>query len=255
MIHHYAIIDNSRIRKAKKIISCLNLYYKEGLKNKIILEIGCGSGLISYQMAKHANKVISIDVQHESLQGTINKHKSHILSQINFIISDGIELNFKSNSIDIVICNQVIEHIQKQLQQQLIDESYRVLKPNGIFYIATPNKLWPIEPHTKLPFLSYFPRNIANIYIRLFRKIDTYDVVLPTYYKLKRMISLRFDEVIDLTPFVIMNPEKFYIKNEIPKILKSSLKRIPLFILKLFSPFFPSWILIGRARAQCKHKN
>lgn len=157
----FAVVDESRIQKAKKIIACIEYVNNDKFTAKKILEIGGGSGLISYEMSKYGNEVITVDVQDKSLKNTIKKYQIK-LKDFNFILASGYKLPFKPNSFDIVICNQVIEHVPKQYHQQLINGAYSVLKSNGIFYIATPNKLWLIEPHTKLPFLSYLPMIIAN---------------------------------------------------------------------------------------------
>lgn len=202
--------------------------------------------MISYEISKYGNDVTTVDVQDKSLKKTINKYQIK-LKDFNFLLAGGHKLPFKPNSFDVVICNQVIEHVPKQHRHQLINEAHSALKSNGIFYIATPNKLWPIEPHVRLPFLSYLPINIANRYANVFRKndkYDNYDVVLLYLWELKRILC-DFYTVVDLTPVTIKNTETFYIKDEIPEILKPLLKRFPLSILQLFSSFFPSWILIG----------
>ena len=114
-----------------------------------------------------------------------------------------------------------------------------------MFYIATPNKLWPIEPHTKLLFLSYLPRNIANRYVMRFKGIQEYDVFLLSYNQIRRLLVSKFKNPFDLTPIIVKTPEKFYISNEIPKQLQPSLKKMPLCILRTFNYFFPSWVLVG----------
>ncbi len=244
MIEGYAIADDSRIRKAKKIIVCLEFVMNKKLRNMRLLEIGAGSGLISYELSKHGNEVVAIDIQADTLKKAINNLKIQLTEYINFQIADGINLPFKSNCFDVCICNQVIEHVPKNKQEELINEAYRVLKNKGLFYMATGNKLWPIEPHTGLPFLQYLPQLIADKYIKLFKKIDRYDVSLPTYWKLK-MMMYKFNKIIDLTPHIIKNPEKFYIREEIPSHFKLVTKRIPLRILSAISPISPSWILVG----------
>lgn len=242
--YDFAVVDTDRVQKAKKIIACLEFVMEAKLKSRKILEIGGGSGLISYEISKYGNEVTTIDVQDVSIKEAIKKYKIP-LESYTFLIANGVEQPFKSNSFDVVICNQVIEHIPKQCHQQLIDESHRVLKSNGIFYIATPNKLWPIEPHTKLPFLSYLPRKLADKYIKSAKGIDEWEVSLLIYKQLKEIASTKFKTLIDLTPIIVKNPETFYIKSEISNLLKSPLKTIPLDILRLLNPFYPSWIVIG----------
>jgi SAM-dependent methyltransferase len=41
--------------------------------------------------------------------------------------------------------------------EALLDEVWRVLKPGGLAYLACPNRYSLVEPHYRLPFLSWFP--------------------------------------------------------------------------------------------------
>lgn len=241
----FAVVDESRIQKAKKIIACIEYVMNGKLEHKRILEIGGGSGLISYEMSKYGNEVITVDVQDESLKDTIYKYQIQF-KDFNFLLASGYKLPFKPNSFDVVICNQVIEHVPKQHHQQLINASYRVLKSNGIFYIATPNKLWPIEPHTKLPFISYLPNTIANKYIKLFKEgVDEYNIDLLTYSQLKKTLSYAFEEVVDLHSEITKNPKKFHLDNEIPSPILKFTALMPLELINKLSNFIPSWIHIA----------
>lgn len=239
--YSYAIVDDSRFVKAKKIIACLQLMCND-LQDKEALEIGCGSGIISSEISKTVKHMTAIDIADEALKKAMQSNNLPELP-FQFIIGDGTRLPFLDTSFDIIVCNQVFEHVRNQ--DKLIAEVYRVLKLDGICYIATANKLWPLEPHTKLPFLSYLPKSIADKYIRKFRGPNEYDVFLPTYWKLRRIISNKFDLIIDLTSIVIKYPEKFYITNEIPKSVRGILTKIPLWLLQIFVPLSPSWIIIG----------
>ena len=121
--------------------------------------------------------MVAGDITGETLENTMENRGIRQLP-FQFVVSDGTSLPFRASSFDIVVCNHVFEHVIGQ--RELVSEIYRVLKPNGLCYIATGNKLWPIEPHTKLPFLSYLPKSIANKYAKIVG-LDEYDVSLPTY--------------------------------------------------------------------------
>lgn len=240
----YAITDESRIRKAKKIVSCIEYITNKKLEHKIILEIGGGSGIISYEIAKYGNNVITIDIQCADMKNAISRYD--IDSDIfNFLMASGVQLPFKSDYFDIVICNHIIEHIPKKCHLHLINESYRVLRSNGVFYIATPNKLWPIECHTKLPLLSYLPRNIQSIYARLFRGIDTYDVELLTYRQFRKIILDTFKNIHDMHSEIIRRPEMFNMGEDIPKFMAKLTPLIPKRLADNLSDIIPSWIIIA----------
>lgn len=237
----YAVTDDTRLIKAKKIIACLE-YLDKDLQEREVLEIGCGSGIISYEISRRVKRMTAGDITDETLKNTMESRGMGELP-FQFVICDGASLPFRNCSFDIVVCNYVFEHVM--YQQKLVSEIYRVLKSEGLCYITTANRLWPIEPHTRLPFLSYLPKPIADKYVRRFRGLDEYDIALPTYWGLRRILSNRFDKVIDLTPLIIKHPQKFYLTNEIPKPFGSIFKRIPLQILQMFLPFSPGWVTIG----------
>lgn len=237
--HNYAVNDESRFIKAKKIIACLE-YIDGSLTTKEVLEIGCGSGIIASEISKIVKRVTAIDITDKTIKSAMQSQNISG-SSFQYITGDATKMPFADNSFDIIVSNQVFEHVTKQ--GKLINDMHRVLRPSGICYIATGNKWWPIEPHTKLLFLSYLPRIIANKYVSI-AKLDEYDISLPSYWRWKRILSNRFDKVIDLTALVTKNPSKFNVTNEIPKILRIILPKIPLCFLKLLLPLYPSWIVV-----------
>lgn len=70
---------------------------------------------------------------------------------IRTITGDGTRLPFDDNAFDIVYSNAVIEHVgSREGQQRFLRELYRVASRA---YITTPNRLFPIETHTRIPLL------------------------------------------------------------------------------------------------------
>jgi hypothetical protein len=59
-----------------------------------------------------------------------------------------------------------------------------------VLYVLVPNKLWPIEVHYRLPFLSYLPLGVANWYLRATgRGTDYTDAsYAPSYFRLRRLL-------------------------------------------------------------------
>ena len=72
------------------------------------------------------------------------------------------ELDLPKASIDVITCSQIYEHVpsDKNLMKVIIG----LLKPGGVCYFAAGNRFKIIEPHYKLPFLSYLPKKL-QIYI------------------------------------------------------------------------------------------
>ena len=125
---------------------------------------------------------------------------------------DGKILPFAAKTFDVVTSIEVIEHVSDP--EQMLREIRRVLKPDGILHITTANKLWPIEPHFKLPFLSYLPPEISDWYVRISGRGDNYqNIHLPTYGEFREMVEKYF-EVEDITLDVIADYKKYGLDSE-----------------------------------------
>ena len=88
---------------------------------------------------------------------------------------DGDEFPFADSSVDIVYSNAVIEHVgDLPKQQRFLQEMLRVAG-KAVFF-TTPNRWFPLELHTKIPFVHYLCKDIADgLYGRLARRWATGD--------------------------------------------------------------------------------
>lgn len=83
---------------------------------------------------------------------------THQFPGITFVQTGKDELPFKDKVFDIVFCSAVLEHVgNRECQKQFIKELLRVSQR---FFITTPNRQFPLEVHTFLPFLHWFPKRI-----------------------------------------------------------------------------------------------
>jgi SAM-dependent methyltransferase len=79
-------------------------------------------------------------------------------------VVSGEPLPFNTRQFDIVFSNAVLEHVgSRQAQARFVAELRRVSKA---FFITTPNRWFPFEHHTGLPFLHYLPPSIFRALIR-----------------------------------------------------------------------------------------
>lgn len=107
------------------------------IKDKNILDIGCGSGWIEEMLLlRGAKKVTGIDVSDE----VIKKAKRKKLKKTVYLKASAIDLPFRKNTFDTIVSFEVIEHIPTNTEQKMFDEIRRVLKPGGVFYVTTPHK-------------------------------------------------------------------------------------------------------------------
>lgn len=103
-------------------------------KGKIVLDIACGSGYGSALLAKTAKKVIGVDVDKQAVDYAIANYGS---KNIEFLVGDATSIPLETDSVDVVVTYETIEHIEDY--KKFMQEIKRVLKPDGLAIISTPN--------------------------------------------------------------------------------------------------------------------
>jgi ubiquinone/menaquinone biosynthesis C-methylase UbiE len=98
-----------------------------------VLEIGCGEGYGVELLYKNSDQLTLIDKSPYTAEAIKEKYPKVTIIQERIPPLTQLE----SNSFDVVISFQVIEHIKEAALY--LEEIYRVLKPNGKAYISTPN--------------------------------------------------------------------------------------------------------------------
>lgn len=82
----------------------------------------------------------------------------HQYPGLSFVRTGKKELPFADKSFDLVFCSAVLEHAGSQEDQKgLINE---ILRIGRSFFITTPNRWFPIEFHTILPIIHWFPKSL-----------------------------------------------------------------------------------------------
>lgn len=116
----------------------LPLFQRMGLaiKDKDILEIGCGNGHGGYLLNQLGpQSYIGLDVMEEQIEIARRKYP-----QYQYIVQDATDLSqFANASKDVVIIFGVLHHIPEW--RKTIDEIVRVLQPNGQLFLEEPRGL------------------------------------------------------------------------------------------------------------------
>jgi SAM-dependent methyltransferase len=87
-------------------------------------------------------------------------------SHIHWVVADGTQLPFDDGTFDIAFSNSVIEHVgDHEAQVQFADQIRRVA---AHYFVQTPSRDFPIEPHVLAPFIHWFPKEIQRLLLRNF---------------------------------------------------------------------------------------
>lgn len=223
-------------RKAKamkilKIISEANLSdYAHGYRPKL-LDFGTGNGEIAHYLSNEY-EVTSVDITDQR----------QISDGFTFLCVSGENLPFPGGSFDVVVSNHVIEHASSA--DQHLTEIARIIRDDGIVYLATPNRFWPWEVHYRIPFLHYLP---THLFMSIMKRLNRHheDIYLMGWNTLKQKTRQDFT----LTSFsdrICKWPENYYM--DCPPAIAKLLACCPLWAYRLFTSIHPTLIVILRKK-------
>ena len=106
------------------------------LKNIKLLDIGCGGGLLSEPMCRLGASVVGIDASKKNIEVAKFHAKKNKL-KIDYRVSSPEKLK-TTNKFDVILNMEIVEHVNDI--DFFIKESSKLLKKNGIMFIATLNK-------------------------------------------------------------------------------------------------------------------
>lgn len=164
------IIVNRRSKSGANYLRHIAAYKfaAQFVKDKIVLDDGCGSGYGSYYLITNgAEKVIGVDAAEEAV---LYARDRYIFENLEFQSCDATQLAFDDRIFDTTISFQVIEHIREM--DKFLDEIVRVLKDSGVVLISTPNKR-TYSPNTAVP---ENPFHVKELYL------DEFDELLKRHF-------------------------------------------------------------------------
>lgn len=102
---------------------------------KDVLDVACGEGYGSSSMADVARSVTGVDVSDEAVRHASTTYRKQ---NLRFRQGSATALDFADGSFDVVVSFETIEHLAEQAQ--MLAEIRRVLRPDGLLVISSPNR-------------------------------------------------------------------------------------------------------------------
>lgn len=177
----------------------------------IILDIGCGVGLLIFQIKKiYPDKnifILGLDVVRSNIRILIDRKNREANNGILGITGYAEELPILNASIDIILCSEALEHIYDK--GKAVREMARVLKPGGRLLISTPSK----EIVRFWERFFYLPRLMKKIieFRPLREKPRAYDKPV-TKKQLINLLTGSGMKIIKFEQNVFLLPESYYSK-------------------------------------------
>lgn len=134
------------------------------LDGRRVLDLGCGVGEYVRAFARQGAEAYGCDIERPRLLRARERGARDVL------LAAGERLPFQDGALDVVVLNEVIEHVNDD--QQTMREVARVLAPGGAAVIYAPNRLYPFETHGvyigkryifgNIPLVNWLPKLVRN---------------------------------------------------------------------------------------------
>jgi SAM-dependent methyltransferase len=117
-----------------------------------IVDVGSGGTGVSGTLGRFnaSNPIVALDLVSRGESGRPN---------IRFVQGDATAMAFTDGEFDMAFCNSLIEHLPPAQQRLLANEIRRVASG---YWIQTPNRYFPVEPHLLIPLYQFLPRRIRR---------------------------------------------------------------------------------------------
>ena len=142
------------------------------LRGKRILDCGCGQGTYLLAFLNLGGDPYGIEYSTEKVKAFQAKYP-HLANRA--ISGDLEQIDFESNVFDIAFVNEVLEHVTNE--KKALQEIRRVLQPEGVLIVFSPNRFYPFEIHGVywkangkriphyVPFIPYIPLGLGKKFL------------------------------------------------------------------------------------------
>jgi Methyltransferase domain len=165
-----------------------------------IIDVGAGWGA-ALERFNQTNPIVAVDLSPQPSEWMTSEN-------VTVVQGDGTDLAFDDSQFDVAFSNSVIEHVPPELQQRFAAEIRRVAWG---YFVQTPNRFFPIEPHYQFPLFQFLPRAARKALNRRFTlgwqaKGEWEEITLLSARDLRRLFpdaEIRRERVLGLTKSVI----------------------------------------------------
>lgn len=107
---------------------------------RLVLDAGCGNGMLSYQSYLKGNRVIGVSIKEGEIirnQKLFNDYLDISEERLQFRIHNLYQVHALGREFDEIVCTEVLEHIERDAE--VCDSFFNILKPGGVLHLCCPN--------------------------------------------------------------------------------------------------------------------
>lgn len=174
--------------------------YLAGKSIEMLLDVGCGNGAYTIELARDAGTVYAVDIERKRLREFSERLTQQELNNVVIVQGPAERLPLRSDVFDGVYCIETLEHVVNE--QKALREIGRVLKPGGWAVWFVPNRWYLFETHglrwswlrgNRIPFISWLPKfvhdRVANA--RIYTRTEMQALLIEAGF-----VGIRFDSML-----------------------------------------------------------
>lgn len=154
----------ARFQSTKEAIMRVRARFALPLEQLQVADIGCGAATQCMIWARNDHAVSGLDINERLIELGRRRAADEDLN-ITLEIGSAVALPWNSESMDVCLLPEVLEHVEDW--RACLAEAVRVLKPNGLLYLSTSNRLCPVQQEFELVGYSWYPSWLKRRYVRL----------------------------------------------------------------------------------------
>ena len=151
---HPQVTAPDRAEHQEKVRSELRLIEPFLTPSTVFLEIGGGDCALSFLVAPRVKQAYGVEITDHLVPHPAPQN-------FQLVLSDGSSIGIPANTVDLAFSFSVVEHVHPEDIVQHLAEVHRVLKPGGIYYCVTPNRL--LGPHD---VSGYFDKEATGLHLK-----------------------------------------------------------------------------------------
>jgi len=118
-------VEESGIHPKHRLMNYHKFFVDNVDKGDVVLDVGCGNGALSYDVAKKAKKVVGIDLNEKNISFAKERYSEE---NIEYICGDALK-DLPNEKFDVIIMSNVLEHIENRVEflERLREKAARFL--------------------------------------------------------------------------------------------------------------------------------
>jgi 2-polyprenyl-3-methyl-5-hydroxy-6-metoxy-1,4-benzoquinol methylase len=174
-----------KLRSARRV-KMLSSHIRSGM---IVLELGCGTGYFTQELARCGADIVAVDVSPELLEIA---RANCSAPNVRYEIQNAYELSYPGDAFDSVVGSSVLHHLEIE---EALRQIHRVLRPGGTMFFTEPNMLNPqIVIQKNVPWVKQ-------------RLGDSPDETAFFRWRLRRLLEATGFSGVRIDPFDFLHPK------------------------------------------------